>query len=164
MQNLYVASARPAAGRSASVPVRLTGPPTQTLAQVVRDTVTDCPDLAPFLDETRPLGSVHFTRTSYELEWWVRFFEQDPASLERYRRLQRAIGQAFRDVYELAKATGSERPIDPRMVELVKQRVALAYYPSAGLIAERALSGSPAFAAAALRRYIRPEQWWERNG
>jgi hypothetical protein len=136
----------------------------RTVALIVRDSVTDCPDLAPFVDETRPLGALHVSRSSGELEWWVRYFEQDEASLERYRRVQRAVGQAFRDCFELAKARGEEpAPIDGRLVELLKQRIAVAYFPSADLIAERARTGSAGYASAALRRYIRPEEWGARG-
>ena len=137
----------------------------QVVAQVVRDTVTDCPDLVPFLDLRAPLGAAHLARTSYELGWWVRFFDQDPHSLARFLRIQYAIPKAFHDcaALELAK-TGKSSRVPMALLELVQQRAALAYYPSAGMIADRARNGAPALAAEALRRYIRPEQWRERVG
>ncbi len=144
------------------IPARLAGPPMQVVAQVVRDTVTDCPDLVPFLDLRAPLGAAHLARTSYELGWWVRFFDQDPHSLARFHRIQTAIPQAFYDCASLAKATtGASSRVPRALLELLQQRTALAYYPSADQIADQARHGSPAFAREALRRYIRPEPWRE---
>ncbi len=146
------------------IPARLAGPPMQVVAQVVRDTVTDCPDLVPFLELRTPLGAAHLARTSYEIGWWVRFFDQDPHSLARFQRIQHAIPGAFRDCAALEKATtGRSSRVPHALVELLQQRTALAYYPSAGMIADRARHGSPAAAREALRTYIRPDQWWERD-
>lgn len=139
---------------------RLRGPPTATLAAVVRDTITDCPDVGPYLGDTRLLGDVHLVQESWRHEFWAAFFEPDVAERDRFRRLLAVPALAFRDLAVLEReATGVLPHFPPALEELLRSRLALAYFPSADLVVRRARSGSAAYARECLLRYIEADQW-----
>ncbi len=138
--------------------------PTATLASITRDNITNCPDLNPYLGDTRLLGDAHHAEESWKLEFWVRFFEQDPSELSRFDRIVNAPMQAFADLARLQKATtGESSYVPPELIELIRKRVMLAYFPSADVVIRRAKHGAPDYARRCLLRFIELEEWSARG-
>ena len=137
---------------------------TATLASVVRDSITNCPDVDPFMGDTRLLGDVHLAQESWKHEFWAAFFEPDPAERARFLRVINAPGQAIRDLAKLTYETHGTPTIVPvALTELLRQRVALAYFPSADLVVRRARSGSAAYAKRCLLKYVEESEWRMRS-
>lgn len=148
-------AARPAAATQA-----VSEAATQTLARIVRDTITNCPDHEPYLGDTRLLGDVHLVQEAWRHEFWAAWFEPDPSERARFKRVLAAPGEAFRDLARLHRhETGEAAWFPPALGELLRQRLALAYFPSADIVVRRARSGSALYAAQSLTRYIGAEQW-----
>ena len=138
--------------------------PTATLASITRDSITNCPDVEPFLGDTRLLGDVLMKQESWKLEFWVRFFEQDPSALARFLRVANAPMQALRDLAKLNHAVnGTPTLIPTALVELIRQRVMLAYFPSADQVVKRATQGSALYAQRCLFKFIEVEEWHARG-
>lgn len=138
--------------------------PVATLASITRDSITNCPDLDPFMGDTRLLGDAHYDQPAWKLEFWVRFFDQDPSSLSRFLRVANAPMQAFRDLAKLEKAlTGNPVRIPHELIELLRRRIMLAYFPSADQVVKLATQGSALYAQQCLLKYIEAEEWQMRS-
>jgi hypothetical protein len=112
------------------------------------------------MGSVRLLGDLHVEQESWKLEFWVRFFEQDPGTQARFLRIANAPMQAFRDLAKLEKAvSGNPVRIPHEIVELIRKRVMLAYFPSADQVVRQAVRGSALYAKQCLLRFIEEDEW-----
>jgi hypothetical protein len=137
--------------------------PTATLAAVVRDTITNCPEHEVFLGDTRLLGDVHLLQEGWKHEFWAAFFEPDESERARFTRVMAAPMEALTDLARLEKARTGVTPTFPgELIELLRSRVALAYFPSADVVVRRAREGSALYAKQCLLKYIEESEWQKR--
>jgi hypothetical protein len=135
-----------------------------TVGSVVRDSITNCPEVEPFRHDVRLLGDANEAQSSWRHEFWAAYFEPDPGELARFRRVLAAPGTALRDLARLHKARTGTAPLVPEaVIELLRKRLALAYFPSADVVMRRARSGSALYAQQCLTRYIEEDAWRRRS-
>lgn len=138
-----------------------------TLASITRDAITNCPDVEPFMGDVRLLGDVHLNETADHQIFWASFFEPDPAERARFQRVMRAPAQALADLATLHRAVhGTLPPPQRALLELLRRRVALAYFPSADIVVRRALDRSPGaagYAAHCLTKHIERSEWLRKS-
>lgn len=142
------------------------GPATE-LIYIVRDTLgIGCSEANEFMGDPRLLGDIHYSPSvdSRRLDFWVKWFEQDPEALARYNRVMHSIRQAFSDVGKLHYAlTGEPARIPEQLVEHLRIRVMRAYFPSAGQVVKRARFGSALYAQQCLQKFVSQEAWLQRS-
>lgn len=135
-----------------------------TVGQVVRDSITNCPDVEPFLGDVRLLGDVHLAQESWRHEFWAAWFEPDQGERARFLRVIDAPARAMRDLARLhGERYGTPAVVPLALLELLRQRVALAYFPSADVVVHRARSGSARYAQRCLLKYIEADEWHARG-
>lgn len=134
------------------------------VAPVIRDTITDCPDVEPYFADVRLLGDVYDLTPFWKLDFWIQLFTQDREELARYRRVMGAVDQCFADLAVLEKAKTGRAPYVPEaLVELFKVRFAGAYGFSLGNVIKRAKTAAPLYAAQQMQRFIAEDEWHRRS-